>query len=152
MRQAPEHIQALLEPVISSMGYELVGIDFQAGSGGLLRIYIDREQGITVDDCARVSHQVSGVLDVEDPLQGSYTLEVSSPGLDRPLFTLEQFRHFIGHQVKLRLRMAIDGRRRFSGTIVDVGDKDVTVAIDGEQQVISLDMIEKANLVPEFQQ
>lgn len=150
MRQAPEHLQALLEPVVTAMGYQLVGIDYRAGAGGVLRVYIDRDQGITVDDCALVSHQISGVLDVEDPLQGSYTLEVSSPGLDRPLFTLDQFRQFIGQPVKLRLRMAIDGRRRFSGVIEEVGDTEVTVNIDGDRQSIPLDLIEKANLVPQW--
>ncbi len=153
MRQAPVHLQALLQPVIEAMGYELVGIEYRSGSrSALLRLYVDREGGITVDDCARVSHQVSGVLDVEDPVHGQYTLEVSSPGLDRPLFNLEQFRPYIGSSVRLLLREALQGRRRFKGTIKAVQENSVVLITEEGEEVIAESLIDKANLVPDFQQ
>ena len=97
MRHAPGNIQAIVEPVVTSLGYELVGVEFlMQGHSGLLRVYIDDEDGIQVNDCQRVSHQLSGVLDVEDVIKGKYQLEVSSPGLDRPLFTAEHFERFQG--------------------------------------------------------
>ncbi len=151
MRQAPAHIQALLQPVIEAMGFTLVGIEYRSGGrGGLLRIYIDREGGINVDDCARVSHQVSGVLDVEDPVQGQYTLEVSSPGLDRPLFTPEHYRQYAGAQVKLLLRENLQGRRRFKGAIKAVEQDGIVLATEEGDIVIAWRMIDRANLVPEF--
>lgn len=151
MRQAPEHLQNLLEPVVTAMGYELVGIEFRSGGhGGMLRIYIDQDDGVTIDDCERVSHQVSGVLDVDDPVHGKYTLEVSSPGLDRPLFRQEHFERFIGHAVKIQLRGAIDGRRRFHGVIKAVDDGKVTLALEEGEQEFSLSVIDRANLVPDY--
>lgn len=151
MRQAPEHLQKLLEPVISAMNYELVGIEFVSGGhAAMLRIYIDKEDGVTIDDCEKVSHQISGVLEVEDPLQGKYNLEVSSPGLDRPLFKLEHFAQFIGSGVKVQLRSAIDGRRRFTGIIKAVSEDKVILAIDEDEQELPMNMIDRANLVPNF--
>ena len=107
MRQDPLQLGKMLEPGIRSMGYELVGIEYQTGGkgGGLLRVYIDSEQGISADDCQKVSYQVSGVLDVEDPIPGHYTLEVSSPGLDRLLFRAEDFDRFAGQLIKLVSRL-----------------------------------------------
>ena len=91
----------------------------------MLRVYIDSENGVGVDDCAKVSRQVSGVLDVEDPISGEYTLEVSSPGMDRPLFKLSQYQDYIGHVVQLRLRMPFDGRRKFKGVLNGIEDEDI---------------------------
>ncbi len=134
------------------MGYELVGVEYltQGDAGGLLRIYIDRDGGITVDDCARVSHQVSGILDVEDPIHGNYSLEVSSPGLDRPLFYKKDFALFADSEVTIKLRARIHGRRNFKGVLKGVEGDDVLVVVDGETFSLPLDQIEKARLVPKF--
>ena len=113
-----EQLQAMLAPVIEALGYECWGIEYiSQGRHSLLRVYIDHSNGILVEDCEKVSRQVSGILDVEDPIPGEYTLEVSSPGMDRPLFTLEQFNAFVGEQVKIRLRSPYEGRRNFQGLL-----------------------------------
>lgn len=146
-------LEALIEPVVSALGYELVGIEhLSQGRRSLLRLYIDSEQGITLDDCERVSHQVSGVLDVEEPLRGDYTLEVSSPGLDRPLFKPEHYARFVGHRVRLRLHAPLNGRRNYSGVIEGVaGDDVLTLETDDDGRLeLPLRDIDKANLVPEF--
>lgn len=138
----------LLEPVISAMGYEMLGIEhLPKGHGSLVRIYIDNEAGITVADCEKVSHQVTGILDVNDPIKGSYDLEVSSPGLDRPLFTLDHFSRFKGHMVQVRLRSKMDGRRNFTGQIEGVDKDKVTLKEQDQIYSIPVDLIEKAHLV-----
>jgi ribosome maturation factor RimP len=151
MRQAPANIQTLIEPAVAALGYELVGAEYLSqGRHSLLRIYIDSEDGITLEDCERVSHQVSGILDVEEVMHGHYSLEVSSPGLDRPLFTLNHFKRFIGKQAKIKLATPIDGRRKFNGVIRAVGDNQVVLEMDAEEIELPFDAIEKANLVPEI--
>ncbi|HEY5603955.1 MAG TPA: ribosome maturation factor RimP [Gammaproteobacteria bacterium] len=151
MRQAPANIQALIEPAVAALGYELVGVEYLSqGRHSLMRIYIDSEDGITLDDCERVSHQVSGILDVEDIIHGHYSLEVSSPGLDRPLFSMNHFKRFIGKQVKLSLSTPIDGRRKFSGVIRAAGDNHVVLEMDAREVELPFDAIDKANLVPEI--
>ena len=152
VRQDPLQLGKMLEPGIRSMGYELVGIEYQGGGkgGGLLRVYIDSEEGITADDCQKVSYQVSGLLDVEDPIPGHYTLEISSPGLDRPLFKADDFRRFAGHLVKLRLVQPLDGQRRFKGRLTGVEDGRVLIEQDGEDISLPFEQIEQARLVPEF--
>jgi ribosome maturation factor RimP len=151
VRQIPAHIQAVIAPVVESLGCELVGIEYgRQGKRGLLRVYIDKEEGVGVTDCQRVSHQLSGVLDVEDVIKEQYQLEVSSPGLDRPLYTLEHFARFAGHQVKLTLVSPIEGQRRFKGVLQGVEDGQVIVNIGENELVLSLNAIDKANLVPEF--
>ena len=151
MRTAPVNIQNVIEPAVTSLGYELVGIEYLSqGRRSLLRIYIDHEAGINLDDCQRVSHQVSGVLDVEDVVHGQYSLEVSSPGLDRPLFTMEQFKRFLGSEVKLRLTVAVNGRRKFTGILRSVDDANVLLQVDEEQVSLPFSDIEKANLVPNY--
>jgi len=141
----------MLEPAVNVLGCELVGIELiPQGRRSLLRIYIDKEDGVTIDDCSDVSHQVSGILDVEDPIREQYTLEVSSPGLDRPLFKLEDFDRFSGSQVKLRLRQMLDGRRNFTGRILGVEGESVRVEVDGSPRVFAIVDIDKARLVPEF--
>ena len=119
----------LLEPGIRWVGYELVGGECPAGGkgGGLLRIYIDKDEGISADDCQKVSYQVSGVLDVEDPIKGHYTLEVSSPGLDRLLFKPEDFERFAGQLVKLRVIYPIEGQRKFQGRLLGLRDTNVVI-------------------------
>jgi ribosome maturation factor RimP len=141
----------LLMPEIESLGYELVELDVPApGGSGVLRIYIDREEGIGLDDCERVSHRVSGVLDVEDPIPGQYVLEVSSPGLDRPLRTEEHFRRQAGRVVKVVLVPGRPGRRRYKGKIVGIDGGALNIEVDGEGVTLPLSDIESARLVPEF--
>jgi ribosome maturation factor RimP len=126
-------ISDLLRPTVQTLGLELWGIEhLMRGRSSLLRIYIDSDQGITIEDCERVSRQVSGILDVEDPLPGEYTLEVSSPGLDRPLFSFEQYQRFVGEVVNLRLRAPIDGRRKFKGVLEKAEAEQITLIVDGE--------------------
>ena len=142
----------LFEPVIESMGYELVGVEFNAGGGhGTLRVYIDREQGVSLDDCAAISHQVSGILDVEEPIQQAYDLEISSPGIDRPLFKLADFERFSGEMAKIKLAVGLDGRKNFKGRLQGVADsKQVSIEVDGERFDLPYADIAKANLVGEI--
>lgn len=148
-----ERVQELIEPVLGAMGYELVGVSHRASDRrALLRIYIDAPDGITVDDCERVSRQVSGILDVEDPLPGEYTLEVSSPGLDRPLFKADHYARFAGHPAQLRLRRLWNGRRRLDGTLGGIREGQV-ILLEGETETeieIPLELIESARLKPQF--
>lgn len=134
------------------MGYELVGVEYLSGyqGGNLLRVYIDSEHGIQMEDCTRVSHQLSGVLDVEDPIQGEYNLEVSSPGMDRPLFDKVHFERFAGHQINIRLAHGIDNRRKFKGLLKGVEDGNVLLEVEGELFSLPLDSISEARLIPEL--
>ncbi len=152
MKQDPLQIGAMLEPGIRSMGYELVGVEYQGGGkgGALLRVYIDNESGISADDCQKVSYQVSGVLDVHDPIPGHYTLEISSPGLDRPLFKAADFERFAGQLVKLRTRVPVDGQRNFKGRLGGLRGGQVVIEQDGNEAVLPLEQVEQARLVPEF--
>ena len=137
----------LLEPVITAMGYEMLGIEYFArGHGSLVRVFIDNEAGIRVDDCEQVSHQITGVLDVNDPIPGAYHLEVSSPGLDRPLFTLDQFRRFQGHRAQVHLRSKFQGRRNFTGEISAVQEDSIILRESDGDITIAADLIEKARL------
>ncbi|MEJ2603355.1 MAG: ribosome maturation factor RimP [Gammaproteobacteria bacterium] len=144
-----DEIRRLLEPAIEGMGYELVDLDARIGGrNGLLRLYIDSADGVGLDDCEKVSNQVSGVLDVEDPIPGEYVLEVSSPGLDRPLTRPEHFERFTGHEAKIVLRVPLDGRRRFRGWLEGVEDDVVQVRVDGQLFRLRIADIETARLVP----
>ena len=148
-----EEIVALLSPTVQALGMELLGIEYAASGGSaLLRLYIDvADRPVNVEDCEAVSREVSAVLDVEDPIASNYTLEVSSPGIDRPLFTLAHFARFAGEQAKVALRLPQDGRRRVQGTITAAQDGRVTLALEkGEPFVIAMDNIDKARLVPDF--
>jgi ribosome maturation factor RimP len=145
------HLQQILAPAVSALGYELLGVERnQSGRHCLLRVYIDQESGITIEDCEKVSHQVSGVLDVEDPIKTAYTLEVSSPGLDRPLFTRAHFERFMGHDIKLRLTTPLNNRRVFTGTLHSMIDDDIILIVDGTSYQLALANIDKANLVAKF--
>ena len=151
IRQASQTLYDLLEPVVNALGCELVGIEFiPQGGRSLLRVYIDKAEGVTVDDCSAVSYQVSGLLDVEDPIREQYTLEVSSPGLDRLLFKAEHFVRFTGHRVKVRTRLPREGRRNFTGTITGCHDGTLILEVDGESIEMPLSEIDKARLVPEM--
>ncbi len=145
-------VTELVESVVASLGYELVGVEYiPQGKNSILRIFIDGEEGIVLEDCERVSRQLSSVLDVEDPIKGQYLLEVSSPGMDRPLFSLADYQRFCGQQARLRLHDMQDGRRKMKGTIESVVDEVITLSLDdGEQIMVRFDNIDKANLVPEF--
>lgn len=151
MKQAPEHLVLLIEPIVEGLGYECVGIDYNPHpKHGLLRIYIDSENGILVEDCTKVSHQISGVLDVEDPIQGFYQLEVSSPGADRPFFKVSQFEQFIGSTVMVHLFKAIHGRRKITGLIEKVEDDVITLSEAGQFFDVPFNAMSKARLVPEY--
>lgn len=138
----------MFEPTVTALGLELWGIEhIQQGKYSLLRLYIESEKGVAIEDCEQVSRQVSAILDVEDPIAGEYTLEVSSPGMDRPLFTLRQFEQFAGSEVKLRLRNPVKGRRNFKGTIVKVEGGNICLQVDGEEFELPHVDVEKANIV-----
>ncbi|MDH1102056.1 ribosome maturation factor RimP [Pseudomonas mosselii] len=146
-----EQLQALLAPVVEGLGYQCWGIEYVSqGKHSVLRIYIDKEEGILVDDCEAVSRQASAILDVEDPISSEYTLEVSSPGMDRPLFTLEQFAAHAGEQVKIKLRTPFEGRRNFQGLLRGVEEQDVVVQVDQHEFLLPIDSIDKANIIPSF--
>lgn len=145
-------LKALLEPAVTALGFELWGIEYIVrGRHRLLRVYIDGPEGITVDDCAAASHQISGVLDVEDPIPGEYTLEVSSPGLDRVLFEPAQYERFTGGLLVVRTQAPVSGRRRFRGRLVSVSGEGIVLALDdlGETALAFAD-IDKAQVEPEF--
>src|SRR5690349_11715860 len=123
-----DELTALLAPVVSESGMELWALEYNArAGGGLLRLYIDNANGVTVDDCERVSHAVSAILDEDDPISGQYTLEVSSPGLDRVLRTREHFERFVGEKVRVETSVALEGRKRFSGRLANVARDKIEV-------------------------
>ena len=148
-------LMRLLEPPIEALNYELVDVEFaQAGRGGVLRIFIDRRAedsnlGITVDDCANVSHAVSQVLEIQDPIKGHYTLEVSSPGFDRILRTRAHFERFVGERIFAELKLPIEGRRRFVGVLKSIAGDTVVVEVDGKAHSLPFERIQKARLRPE---
>ncbi len=143
-------LAALLEPTVERLGYELVDLEVRlGGKGGVVRVFIDKPEGIALDDCEAVSLAVSALLDVEDPIPGNYTLEVSSPGLDRKLTKIEHFQRFIGETVKVQMRFPLAGRRRFRGTLEAVDDENIAVVVDGEKHSLALNAIDTARLVPE---
>jgi ribosome maturation factor RimP len=147
-----EELMQLLSPTVAALGLECLGIEFSPQHGhSLLRLFIDAPgRAITLDDCEAVSREVSAVLDVNDPIAGRYTLEVSSPGLDRPLFTPTQFERFIGQAVKVQVNVPVGGRRRFQGPIRAVDDERVVIEQDGAAVAIAHDNVLKANLVPDL--
>jgi len=146
-----KRLQEMLEPIAESMGFELWGIEYLSqGKDSVLRIYIDAENGISVDDCAQMSHQASGILDVEDTISGMYSLEVSSPGLDRLLFKLEHYQAYVGHVLKIKLRMPFDGRRNFKGQLKGVEGDEVVIEVDNEEYLLPIDYIDKAQVEPQY--
>lgn len=146
-----QKIEALLKPTIESMGFDLWGIEYMpAGRHTLLRVYVDKEGGITVDECADVSRQVGAIMDVDDPISSEYRLEISSPGMDRLLFRPEQYARYKGKTVQVRTAVSVLGRRKLKGPMVDVSDTMVVIEVDGELFEVPYDIIEKANLVAEF--
>lgn len=145
-----DELAKLLEPTVEGLGYELTDLEVRlGGKGGLIRVFVDKADGIDLDDCEKVSLAVSALLDVEDPVPGNYNLEVSSPGLDRKLTKVEHFQRFAGEIVKVQMRFPIEGRRRFRGTLVSSDDENIVVEVDGESHSLPLKTIDTARLVPE---
>jgi ribosome maturation factor RimP len=144
-------ITELLKPTIAALDCQLWGIEYVTQARhAILRIFIDKEGGVDIEDCERVSRQVSAVLDVEDPVGMAYTLEVSSPGMDRQLFQLEQFKNFVGSLVKIRLRSNYEGRRNFKGRLAGVDNDEIILQQDGEEYLFPYELLDKAQIVPEF--
>jgi len=146
-----QNLQEMLQGAVEDLGCELWGIECQrAGRFMTVRLFIDKEGGVTVDDCADVSRQVSAILDVEDPIADKYNLEVSSPGLDRPLFTLPQFERYIGQDIIVHLRIPVMERRKWQGKLERIENDMVTLIVDGQEQVLVFGNIQKANVVAKF--
>lgn len=142
-----DELEQLLAPTIADMGYDFWGCEYLAqGRHSLLRIYIDKADGILIDDCQAVSHQISALLDVEDPIQGNYSLEVSSPGVPRPLFKGEQYQRYIGHEILVKIFKPIGGKRKLTGTIISVSENSVVLNINNEDIELLFSNIVKANL------
>ncbi len=141
-------ISDLIRPTVEALGVELWGIEHNIqGKYSVLRVYIDKGgDGITIEDCEKVSRQISAIFDVEDPIPGEYTLEVSSPGMDRPLFEIEQYKNYVGSEIAVRLRSPIDGRRKFKGVIQSVDDDNVVLLVDGQEFKLAAVAIDKANV------
>ena len=136
---------------VEDLGCELWGIECQhAGRFLTVRLFIDKDGGVTVDDCADVSRQVSAILDVEDPIADKYNLEVSSPGLDRPLFTLPQFERYIGQDIAVHLRIPVMERRKWQGTLVKIEGDVLILMVDGQPNAFAFGNIQKANVVAKF--
>lgn len=167
MRKDPFGLTELLEPSITAMGFILWGVEFHANSkNALLRVYIDKENGVTVDDCAQVSHQIEGLLDVNDPISTPYTLEVSSPGLDRAFFSLEQMVDYLGSEAEVQLISVVENRRRFKGIIESIDGDNITFAIpkttgkkgkakraeniESDTLTVNYSLLDKVNLSPTF--
>ncbi len=149
MATKEQQIQLLLEATVEAMGFELWGLEYiSQGRHSILRLYIDGERGVNVDDCAAVSHQVGALLDVEEPISGEYTLEVSSPGMDRLLFKLAQYPAYAGEMIDLRLRSPFEGRRKFKGVLKGIEGEDVVVQVDDHEFLLPHSAIEKARIEP----
>lgn len=151
MAKFAQKLTEMLRPAVEGVGKELLGIEYiSAGNNSVLRLFIDHENGINVDDCAEVSRQVGAILDVEDPIGPEYNLEVSSPGLDRPLFDLEHFQAVIGETITVKLSMPLNGRRKFKGILEAIDNDTLIVVVDGLDYELVLSNVDKANLVPKF--
>lgn len=151
MAKLEEKLTDMLEPGVEALGYELVGVEFvRAGKHSILRVFIDHENGVTVDDCAEVSYQASAILDVEDPINTEYNLEISSPGLDRPLFKARHYEDAVGEIIQARLTVPMDNRRNFKGKLLSCEDGMISIDVDGQQFQLAVANIEKANIVPTF--
>jgi len=142
-----QQLQEMLKPTVEALGFDLWGIEYLSqGRHSILCIYIESANGINVDDCAQVSHQVSSFLDVEDTITGEYTLEVSSPGMDRLLFKLDQYPAYVGEVIELRLRSPFEGRRKFKGILTGIEGMDVVIRVDNHEYLLPHDAIDKARI------
>jgi ribosome maturation factor RimP len=144
-------LNELLQPLIEELGYEFVGLEYNSNpKHALLRIYIDHESGVGIEDCEVVSRETAALLDVKDPIRSQYNLEVSSPGLDRPMFRSEHYIEFIGSPVQINTFAPLDGRRKFSGPILGADEHTVTIDQDGSEVTLEIDNIVKAKLIPDY--
>ena len=151
MATLEQNLQEMLQDAVKDLGCELWGIECQrVGRFMTVRLFIDKEGGVTVDDCADVSRQVSAILDVEDPIADKYNLEVSSPGLDRPLFTLLQFERYIGQDIAVHLRIPVMERRKWQGKLERIEKDMITLIVDNQEQILVFGNIQKANVVAKF--
>ena len=144
-----EELVALLGPAVEGLGYELSDLEVRIGSrDGLLRVFIDKPEGIGLEDCEIVNRQISTLLDVENPLPGNYVLEVSSPGLDRRLTKVEHFKRFMGNDIRVKLRFPLEGRKNFRGALRAADEENIEVEVDGKLHSLPIATIESARLVP----
>ncbi|BBF05753.1 TPA: ribosome maturation factor RimP [Haemophilus influenzae] len=151
MATLEQNLQEMLQDAVEDLGCELWGIECQrAGRFMTVRLFIDKDDGVTVDDCADISRQVSAILDVEDPIADKYNLEVSSPGLDRPLFTLLQFERYIGQDIAVHLRIPVMERRKWQGKLERIEKDMITLIVDNQEQILVFGNIQKANVVAKF--
>ena len=143
-----EQLNNLVNSVVTGLGFQVWGYEYRPHSeSALLRIFIENEGGVSIDNCTQVSRQIGAALDVDDIIPVAYILEVSSPGIDRVLFTPEQYKNYIGEAVKVRTRSPIEGRRNFKGTIESVGENEVNVTVDNDTFVIPFNVVDRARLV-----
>lgn len=143
-----DKLETLIDPIVESFGCQLWGVEYRPlKNSALLRVFIDKEGGVSLDDCADISYQLSGMLDVEDPIQLAYTLEVSSPGIDRPLLKPEHFQTYVGESVKIRLQWPVDGARNFRGQIQSADEAKIKLEQDGEVVELPYAAITKARLI-----
>jgi ribosome maturation factor RimP len=151
LSQLERKLTDILIPPVEALGFQMVGVEFvRAGKHSILRVFIDHEDGIDVDDCANASHQISAVLDIEDLITAEYNLEVSSPGMDRPLFNVEHYTLVVGETVTVKLSIPQDGRRNFKGLLLKCENDTIIVKVDNDEFSLAIANIEKGNLVPNF--
>ena len=151
MAKFEDKLTDILSPAVEETGKELLGVEFiNAGKHSVLRIYIDHPNGIDVDDCAEVSRQVGAILDVEDPISSEYNLEVSSPGLDRPLFKMAHYQEIIGGIINVKLSIPLNGRRKFKGKLETIEGNTLIITVDGEAYEIDIKNVDKGHIVPQF--
>ncbi len=154
MNKVPKGLHTLVEGVVTSLGYALWGVELlpQPKSGQLLRVYIDTpaSAAVGVADCEKVSRQLSAVMDVEDPIAGEYTLEISSPGMDRPLYNAQQFEAYVDSVVRVKLRPTVTGRKNFRGQLLAADEQQIKMLVDGEEVTLAMDDIDTARVVPQF--
>ena len=146
------NLNELLQPLIKELGYEFVGLEYNRNpKHSVLRIYIDRETGVGIEDCEIVSRETAALLDVKDPIRSQYNLEVSSPGLDRPLFTPAHYNEFAGHKAQINLFAPQDGRRKFSGQVLSADESSVIIEMDGSEVTLDINNVVKARLIPDYE-
>lgn len=151
MTKLEQALTTMLAPAVEALGFELLGLEFvQAGRHSTLRVYIDHDNGITVDNCADASRQISAILDVEDPITNEYDLEVSSPGVDRPLFKPEHYEQAVGEEIRVRTKLPQEGRRNFKGDLQSVNGDMLTIEIDQQPHLVMISNIERANIIAKF--
>lgn len=141
-------LQAMIIPAIEAVGFELYGLEYlPQGKYSLLRVYIEKPDGVNLDDCELASRQISAILDVENPISGEYNLEVSSPGIERPLFTVKHYQRAIGKPVKVNMLTPINGQRNFVGVIKSVDDEQIVLTVAEQEQILLLNDVVKAHLI-----